>query len=117
MICKIFYRKVTGAVEKMRISKKEEKKCKIVETEKTKEISLKIVVFPEALIPKKLSILFVYSLLAFEEESLNIPSVSPEVVLCVLIKLISHLPSYSGRPSADIFKTLITDYQLLSILL
>ena len=42
MICKIFYRKVTGDVEKMRISKKEEKKCKIVETEKTKEISLKI---------------------------------------------------------------------------
>ena len=39
MIWKIFYRKVTGAVEKMRISKKEEKKCKIVETEKTKEIS------------------------------------------------------------------------------
>ena len=39
MICKIFYRKVTGDVEKMRISKKEEKKCKIVETEKTKEIS------------------------------------------------------------------------------
>ena len=39
MVCKIFYRKVTGAVEKMRISKKEEKKCKIVETEKTKEIS------------------------------------------------------------------------------
>ena len=37
MICKIFYRKVTGDVEKMRISKKEEKKCKIVETEKTKE--------------------------------------------------------------------------------
>ena len=36
MICKIFYRKVTGDVEKMRISKKEEKKCKIVETEKTK---------------------------------------------------------------------------------
>ena len=35
MICKIFYRKVTGDVEKMRISKKEEKKCKIVETEKT----------------------------------------------------------------------------------
>ena len=34
MICKIFYRKVTGDVEKMRISKKEEKKCKIVETEK-----------------------------------------------------------------------------------
>ena len=33
MICKIFYRKVTGDVEKMRISKKEEKKCKIVETE------------------------------------------------------------------------------------
>ena len=32
MICKIFYRKVTGDVEKMRISKKEEKKCKIVET-------------------------------------------------------------------------------------
>ena len=29
MICKIFYRKVTGDVEKMRISKKEEKKCKI----------------------------------------------------------------------------------------
>ena len=27
MICKIFYRKVTGDVEKMRISKKEEKKC------------------------------------------------------------------------------------------
>ena len=42
MICKIFYRKVTGDVEKMRISKKEEKKCKIVETEKTKEISLEI---------------------------------------------------------------------------
>ena len=39
MIWKIFYRKVTGAVEKMRISKIEEKKCKIVETEKTKEIS------------------------------------------------------------------------------
>lgn len=39
MICKIFYRKVTGDVEKMRISKKEEKKCKIVETEKTKEIN------------------------------------------------------------------------------
>ncbi len=39
MICKIFYRKVTCDVEKMRISKKEEKKCKIVETEKTKEIS------------------------------------------------------------------------------
>lgn len=39
MICKIFYRKVTGDVEKMRISKKEKKKCKIVETEKTKEIS------------------------------------------------------------------------------
>lgn len=32
MICKIFYRKVTGDVEKMRISKKEE-------TEKTKEIN------------------------------------------------------------------------------
>ena len=26
MICKIFYRKVTGDVEKMRISKKEEQK-------------------------------------------------------------------------------------------
>ena len=91
--------------------------CSLFKTEKTKEISLKIVVFPEALIPKKLSILFVYSLLAFEEESLNIPSVSFEVVLCVLIKLISHFPSHSGRPSADIFKTLITDYQLLSILL
>lgn len=39
MICKIFYRKVTCDVEKMRISKKEEKKCKIVETEKTKEIN------------------------------------------------------------------------------
>lgn len=39
MIWKIFYRKVTGAVEKMRISKKEEKKCKIVETEKKKEVS------------------------------------------------------------------------------
>jgi len=39
MICKIFYRKVTGDVEKMRISKKEKKKCKIVETEKTKEIN------------------------------------------------------------------------------
>ena len=40
MICKIFYRKVTCDVEKMRISKKEEKKCKIVETEETKEISV-----------------------------------------------------------------------------
>ena len=39
IICKIFYRKVTGAVEKMRISKKEEKKCKIVETEKIKGVS------------------------------------------------------------------------------
>ena len=39
MVCKIFYRKVTGVVEKMRISKKEEKKCKIVETEKIKEVS------------------------------------------------------------------------------
>ena len=39
MICKIFYRKLTCDVEKMRISKKEVKKCKIVETEKTKEIS------------------------------------------------------------------------------
>ena len=39
MIWKIFYRKVTGDVEKMRIIKKEEKKGKIVETEKTKEIS------------------------------------------------------------------------------
>ena len=39
MICKIFYRKVTCDVEKMRISKKEEKKCKIVETEKIKEVS------------------------------------------------------------------------------
>ena len=96
---------------------REKNRTKKTETEKTKEISLKIVVFPEALIPKKLSILFVYSLLAFEEESLNIPSVSFKVVLCVLIKLISHFPSYSGRPSADIFKTLITDYQLLSILL
>ena len=39
MVCKIFYRKVTGAVENMRSSKKEEKKWKIVETEKIKEVS------------------------------------------------------------------------------
>ena len=38
MIWEIFYRKVTGAVEKMRISKKEEKKCKIV---KNREMSKK----------------------------------------------------------------------------
>lgn len=37
MICKIFSRKVTAVVEKIRIDKKGEKKCKIVETEQ-KEI-------------------------------------------------------------------------------
>ena len=39
MICKIFYRKVTGDVEKMRISKKVERMCMIVDIEKTKEIN------------------------------------------------------------------------------
>ena len=48
MICKIFYRKVTGDVEKMRISKKEEKKCKIVETEKTKESPYKPLLPPQS---------------------------------------------------------------------